>query len=45
MSECGECPFEVNAIQNSQTRSPEEDVFRKVKSSKQDIYQGVDSLK
>lgn len=44
MSECGECPFEVNAIQNSQTRPPEEDVFCKVRSSKQDIYQGVDTL-
>lgn len=46
MSECGQCPFEVNATQNSQTGSPEEDVFCEERSYKQNIiYQGVDSLK
>lgn len=46
MSECRQCSFEVDAIQNSQTGSPEEDVFCEERSCKQNtIYQGVDSLK
>lgn len=45
MSQCGECPFEANAIQNSQSGCPE-DVFCEERSYKRNIiYQGVDSLK